>query len=212
MLIEVNLNAVKAQNLSVSQYIFLYLLYRKTKNLEELLPILGLSHSDYELLSNRNLIHTQTADEKMQTFQLRPSGAAIFETSGQEDQMWAEFCTHMPFKVADRILRTKDPDAASNKKLKDKYLRMVKHDQNIHKVVIACIDIQLEVERHKLQYLQNSETWINQRTWEKYLHIYDEEVKKGRDRTKENTTQINTSQSAESISANHNESTGERRL
>lgn len=209
MLIEVNLQVVKENSLSLSQYVFLYLLYKETPDFEELLPVLGLSTSELEDLSMRNLIHTSHGSENMQTFTLRPSGVAIFKK--ESDEMWAEFCSHMPFKTGTRLLRTKDPFAASNKKLKDKYLRMVKNDRNLHNLVIACVDIQLEVERDRLQYLQNSETWINQRTWEKYLHIYEEEVKNGRDRTKENQGK-QVSQSAEDISANRNESTGERRL
>ena len=30
--------------------------------------------------------------------------------------------------------------------------------------------------RATLQYLQNSETWIRQRTWEKYEHLLTEEL------------------------------------
>ena len=97
-----------------------------------------------------------------------------------DDHIWYQFCKTMPFKVpngygGNRILRAKDPDAGTNLKIKKKYLQIVSSKPLLHKTVLKCIDIQLYEMRHDMQYLQNTDTWLNQRTWEKYEHLINEE-------------------------------------
>ena len=52
-----------------------------------------------------------------------------------------------------------------------------------HKHIMKCLDNQLALERNKLGFLQNLETWINNYTWEKYENL-------NKDDTKDNTTRI----------------------
>jgi hypothetical protein len=89
------------------------------------------------------------------------------------DRCWREFCNTYPFKVGTRILHTHDPDAASNKKLKEKYLKIIKNKPHLHKKIVKAVEIMLERQRFNLQYLQNLETFINQLGWEKYFHELD---------------------------------------
>lgn len=101
--------------------------------------------------------------------------------NGDKDIMWYEFCSRMPFKVpngfgGNRILRAKDPDAGTNNKCRELYLSIVKSDPELHKKILKCINYQLKEMRNTLKYLQNSETWIRQRTWEKYQHLINEEL------------------------------------
>jgi len=86
------------------------------------------------------------------------------------DKCWREFCGLYPFKVGNRILHTLDPDAASNSKLKKKYLKIINNKPHLHKKIMDSVKIMLERQRHNLQYLQNLETFINQLGWEKYFH------------------------------------------
>tara|TARA_R110000803_G_scaffold153983_1_gene218799 strand:+ start:251 stop:808 length:558 start_codon:yes stop_codon:yes gene_type:complete len=83
---------------------------------------------------------------------------------------WYELCSHMPFKVpgpsGSRALRAKDPDAKSNDKAKKMYLSIVKNNKPLHDKIIKCVAIQ--VRTTDIGYLQNLETWIRNRTWEKY--------------------------------------------
>ena len=48
---------------------------------------------------------------------------------------------------------------------------------------MKCLDNQLALERNKLGFLQNLETWINNYTWEKYENLNEND-------TKDNTTRI----------------------
>lgn len=95
---------------------------------------------------------------------------------------WYELCSHMPFKVpgpsGPRALRAKDADAKSNDKAKKMYLSIVKNNKPLHDKIIKCVDIQ--VRTTDIGYLQNLETWIRQRTWEKYedLIITSTEIEK----------------------------------
>ena len=68
--------------------------------------------------------------------------------------------------------------ALSNDKAKKMYLSIVKNNKPLHDKIIKCVDIQ--VRTTDIGYLQNLETWIRQRTWEKYedLIITSTEIEK----------------------------------
>ena len=89
------------------------------------------------------------------------------------DSMFAELCNLYPFKVESptrgvRVLHAKNPKAASNKKARNKYKKIVGNKPHLHKYIMKCLQLQLEHEKDNLGYLQNFETWINNHTWEKY--------------------------------------------
>lgn len=95
------------------------------------------------------------------------------------DAMWSELLSHFPLKVyvkgSVRVLRTKDPDAISNKDSKKKYKKYVKGDINRHRAVIEGLQNELDIRRKgdQMGYMQMLSTWINQCTWEKYLDLND---------------------------------------
>lgn len=100
----------------------------------------------------------------------------MFET---KDSMFLEFWNTYPMKVPDgrgstRILRPVNPESSIGKKCRDKYNSIIKGNPEKHKEIMACLDRQLKEERHKLQYLQQTQVWLNQRTYEKYLGLIDE--------------------------------------
>jgi hypothetical protein len=70
-----------------------------------------------------------------------------------------------------RILHAADPNAKANKRAKDRYRKVVGNKRFIHDKIMKLLDVQLKVERGRLEYLQNLEVWINNHTWEKYTNI-----------------------------------------
>ena len=108
--------------------------------------------------------------------------------SSDFDQMFAELISTYPMKVMSpnrgvRILHAKDPDATSNLKSKLRYKKIIGTKLYKHKHIIECLNKQLLIEKDRLSFLQNLETWINNHTWEKYENLdeYD---------TRETTTRI----------------------
>ena len=96
--------------------------------------------------------------------------------------MIAELVATYPFKVDSptrgiRVLHAKDPKAASNKKARNKYKKIIGNKTHLHKYIMKCLQLQLEHEKDNLGYLQNFETWINNHTWEKYEDMNINEVK-----------------------------------
>ena len=95
--------------------------------------------------------------------------------SSDFDQMFVELLGRYPMKVQSksgvRILHAADPNAKANKRAKDRYRKVVGNKRFIHDKIMKLLDVQLKVERGRLEYLQNLEVWINNHTWEKYTNI-----------------------------------------
>ena len=80
------------------------------------------------------------------------------------------------------MLRAKDPDARSNDKPRKRYISIVKGKPELHALIIKCARAEVKAKRGQLQFLQNIDTWIFQRTWEKYQHTITEETDKPQDK------------------------------
>ena len=100
------------------------------------------------------------------------------------DSKWAELISTYPMKVGAgsnvRVLHAADPDARSNSKAKNMYRKMLGKRGELHQKVMQGLNRQLEMQRDKLVYLQNLETWLNQRTWEKWMDIREDIQSDGR--------------------------------
>ena len=83
-----------------------------------------------------------------------------------------------------RVLHAKDPKAASNKKARNKYKKIITNKPHLHKYIMKCLQLQLEHEKDNLGYLQNFETWINNHTWEKYEDMNINDIKDDRRNTR----------------------------
>lgn len=173
MIINLETEMLVNQGFTASEYIFLLLLFKKKTDLCwkicDDIDTHGLEEQGWMKKSGIEL-DDWTVRQKF-----------INLISGDKDTMWYAFCTRMPFKVpnghgGNRILRAKDPDAATNNTTRKLYMNIVQSNPELHKKIIRCIDAQLKEMRGTLQYLQNSETWVRQRTWEKYEHLLDENV------------------------------------
>ncbi len=41
----------------------------------------------------------------------------------------------------------------------------------MHEKIMRLLNVQLKVERDRLEYMQQLEVWLNNHTWEKYINI-----------------------------------------
>lgn len=163
-----NINILISLDISADEYLFLDLLQ---KSPSEVSKIRGLLKLDLDKLSKKGYIRVTNGGEEIIVRE-----HYLKRVRTDDDQMWVELCTNYPFKVPSpkggyRILHTADPDAASNKKLKKKYIAIVSGKPGLHQEIMEALKEELRAQRSSLQYLQNLETWLNNSGWEKYLPI-----------------------------------------
>lgn len=173
MTINLDTEMLVDQGFTASEYIFLLLLYKEKSDLCWKIC------DDIDTHSLQKNGWLKKSGVELSDWTVRRKFITLI--SGDKDKMWYEFCSVMPFKVpngygGNRILRAKDPDAGTNATAKKLYMNVVQSNPELHKKIIKCIEAQLKEMRATLQYLQNSETWIRQRTWEKYEHLLTEEL------------------------------------
>jgi len=165
MNIEINTDFLTAYGLSADDYLYLYIIQR---NGYEYLQTLTLN-PDIDSMIDKGYLklsegkHVVTAAFKMLV-------------TSNYDAMFTELIEAYPMKVQSpgrgvRILHAKDPKARANEKAKKRYKQIIKANKGKHDHIIKCLNIQLDVDKDNLGYLQNLETWLNNHTWEKYEDI-----------------------------------------
>lgn len=166
MHIEIDINLLLENDISADDYLALYALYRKGY---KILGKLNLSPNWEDLQSKGFVKLGETVEEHI----VRQQFIDLF--SSDFDQMFVELLGKYPMKVQTRsgvrVLHAADPSAKANKRAKDRYRKVVGNKRFIHDKIMKLLDVQLKVERDRLEYLQNLEVWINNHTWEKYTNI-----------------------------------------
>jgi hypothetical protein len=179
MQIEIDIQLLADNDISADDYLALYALYRKGY---KTLKNLCLS-PNWEKLQSKGFIKLgKTLEEHV----IRQEFIDLF--ASDFDQMFNSLLLKYPMKVRTstgiRVLHASDPKAKANKKAKDKYRRVVGNKKFIHDRIMGLLDVQLRIDRERLEYLQNLEVWINNHTWEKYVDIEDN----GRENSGQRTT------------------------
>lgn len=160
---DLNIRLISENNLSPDEYVYLYIVYKNAQNLLDKVK-LKYDPADLQL---RGWVNENTVTEKF---------LDLFVSD--VDVMFAELISIYPNRVTTssgnvRVLCAKNPDAASNKKAKKRYSKLVANKPHIHKYIIRCLNNQLKVQ--DIAYMQNIETWLNNYTWEKYENVEDGE-------------------------------------
>ena len=162
MQIEIDINLLLENDISADDYLALYALYRKGY---KILGRLKLS-PNWDSLQDKGFVKL---GESIEEHIVRQKFIDLF--SSDFDQMFVELLGRYPMKVQSksgvRIQHAADPNAKANKRAKDRYRKVVGNKRFIHDKIMKLLDVQLKVERGRLEYLQNLEVWINNHTWEK---------------------------------------------
>lgn len=176
MEILINTDTLLRSKLNAEEYMVMFMMWKGAHSIAS--ETFALKDVDFEGLEKRGFIKRH--GDSFKDWVLRDKFIMLVVTD--DNRMWYEFCKVMPFKVpngrgGNRVLRTSDPDAKSNEKIKKKYLAEVSGKEDLHNKIIRCIEIELKHNKGKLQFMQNTDTWLNQRTWEKWMSLIDEESK-----------------------------------
>jgi hypothetical protein len=180
MNVTVDIRDCLSEGLSPSQYCYLRLLWEKKLELAKDLYYndSGLRSSMEEMIKTGYILYYSeetgySVDKKKcdDLFNFTPS------------DFWEVFTTY-PIKVNDgaggvRVLRARSHESKDAKTAFKKYQAVIK-TKVAHKKVLKCLELELEnrIKSNSLSYMQNLITWINQRTWEKYEALLEEEKPK----------------------------------
>lgn len=165
MKIEIEFETLVKNNLSPTEYSFLWMIYYNNYTFVELLHDL-----DEQRLVSKGFIFIDGAN----TYALRSSGLDLFEVSNPE-QKWAEFKSNYPIKQGDRRLHDQQ------EKCRQKYLTIIKKP-GIHEKIIQGLNNELDA--RKRAGLKNSffpeqkimSSWLNQKHWLTYLEKIKEDA------------------------------------
>jgi len=172
MFIEINIDYLSTIGLNPTEFCYLYALFEKNFSAGEKIAILkGKVQLDPAQLEADGWIKIQ--GPTIQEVELREKSIKLFADSRKLN--WMEFCNSFPFKTPrGRVLRTSDPLAKSNEKAQKLYLLATKNGRaDLHHDVMKGLNAELEARKKNngLEYINNIETWLRNRNWEKYTGI-----------------------------------------
>lgn len=111
------------------------------------------------------------------TVELTDKGKELFETSSNFMEVaFKELYDLYPRQVPDgrggyRVLRAKNLDSEDAKVCRKKYDSAIKSDKKLHDKVMKGLKTELHMRKNSMTYMNNMQTWINQRAWEKYMDL-----------------------------------------
>lgn len=111
------------------------------------------------------------------TVELTDKSRNLFEASNNfVDAAFKELYDLYPRQVPDgrggyRVLRAKGLDSEDAKVCKRKYESLIRNDKKLHVKVMKGLRNELLMRKNSMTYMQNMQTWLNQRAWEKYMDL-----------------------------------------
>tara|TARA_R100001463_G_scaffold25650_2_gene60620 strand:- start:6287 stop:6838 length:552 start_codon:yes stop_codon:yes gene_type:complete len=172
MIVNIDLTLLNNTRLSADEFLGLFLVYRKGYGYLYELDL----NIDWNKLQREDYI--KLGDE-IEEHTVRQEFIDLFIKDF--DSMFSQLVSTYPMKVNTnngiRVLHALNPDAKSNTKARNKYRKLVDGKAHVHTRIMRLLDVQLQVERNNLAYMQNLETWINNHTWEKYENLNENDTK-----------------------------------
>lgn len=169
MIVEISTETLKEFGISANDFLYLYLVSNKYY---EVIVELNLN-VELEELQTKGLIKI---GESLESHIVRDK--FVNHNRIPDDQMWAELLSYFPLKVTGnnrevRVLRSKDADSLNNAPAKKKYIAHIKGNVAVHRQAVEALKNELEIRKqsNNLFFMQMLSTWVNQRTWEKYIDI-----------------------------------------
>jgi hypothetical protein len=169
---KVSLEQCEYNALEPQHYVWLYLIYHKEEGRAWSLSYL--QKADLEYLERNGFIKVgeYILEKGYNKVTLTKKAVELFESTGN-DKLFEELWSLFPQKVDDgrggfRVLRAVSIESKDAEVCRAKYLAIIKGRIEIHSHIIKCLKAQLHAEKYKLMYLNNLQTWLNQKIWERY--------------------------------------------
>lgn len=178
MVIQIDLDMLSETGLTPDEFIFLTLLHKNQQD--------WIQDQKVALQINAKKLEAQGWAKVNREVPAESIVRYKFSSLTEPDahSQWVELCAAYPHVVTKRgggrrTLHALDPDADSNKKAREKYLRRVKSNPFLHSKVMRGLEKELEVRKrgNDMEFMQKLETWVNNSTWEQYLDLVMEDAK-----------------------------------
>lgn len=166
MEIRINTDILTTNKLTISEYLYLQLLYKGYTESEHYKV---LDTVDEEALQQRGFIKI-LKDEIV----LRTKGVELFE--GKD--LFLKFLNTFPIKApSGRFLSPLRDDTSSAKALKGKWKRIFKNAPHLEQRAIDVLEAELRWRKktNSLEYIHSAMVWLNQGDYENYAYLLDEE-------------------------------------
>jgi len=168
-------------NLTPNQYVYLAILEAQGDIVAKM--FVSLTQEDYKHLMSLDYL---TYDNQTRC-QILDKGKKIFEVKVSED-LFSELYKAFPRKVSDgkggyRILRADSLESKDAEVCRKKYSLIIKEDKKLHKKILGALKTELRMKKNSLQYMNNLETWLNQRIYEKYLGFDEDSIDDNSEKT-----------------------------
>ena len=153
--------------LNANQYMHLALLYH---NMPTSLAPLNDQNMQF-LLDKKYLVESFTG------YELGEEAKSLFiPPESFMDKAFKELYETYPRQVPDgrggyRVLRAKGLESEDAKTCRRKYENVVRDDEKLHEKVMKGLKTELVMRKSSMTYMNNLQTWINQRAWEKYMDL-----------------------------------------
>lgn len=176
MVIEINTKSLLEGNLTPNQFTILKVLFEKKLGIAKQL-----------LLANDYKKDIQILKEQQYLLQFDSKGFLVNDKKCKElfelpDTSFWELFSMYPMKVPARnggyrTLRASSESAKDTQVCIKRYNNAIK-SRELHDFVIECLEVELASRRksNSMQFMQELNVWLNQRTWEKYAHMLDDKT------------------------------------
>jgi hypothetical protein len=169
MILELDLNRLKRNNLCPDQYVILFILYRKDSELAKTLFSLERAIELRDSLLETKFILDKTPGKKFFDTVISVGNVEKLLDIRSDDINFIDFLNEYPMKVGNRILRPTGHDTVQGKKLKAKYLLKIKNKHD-HEEVIKATNAYVRKQKiaGNLNFLPGLEVVINNALWENW--------------------------------------------
>jgi len=191
MLIQIETENLIKEKITPNDYIILKLLFENQySTLQKLFPVTSTLTDNLKILEYESYLK-MTVDEldwtkiSTQIF-LRQKTIDLFIVKKSAFLTWWNM---YPTKVGIgnnvRVLKTFDADTNLGRKCKQKFDRITNNDPIKENQLIKGLEIELEIKKksNSMQYMQLVDVWLNQETYQKYIHLIDQPIENDNERT-----------------------------
>jgi hypothetical protein len=190
MLIQIETENLIKEKITPNDYIILKLLFENQySTLQKLFPVTSTLTDNLKILEYESYLK-MTVDEldwtkiSTQIF-LRQKTIDLFIVKKSAFLTWWNM---YPTKVGIgnnvRVLKTFDADTNLGRKCKQKFDRITNNDPIKENQLIKGLEIELEIKKksNSMQYMQLVDVWLNQETYQKYIHLIDQPIENDNER------------------------------
>jgi len=168
--ITIDLNQLIELKLTANQFVYLAVLYDQGYKVANILAKLNRQEKEY--LISEDYIY----EDLFGNIGMHDKSIKLFAGNEDFDTLFEELYKAFPRKVPDggggfRVLRADSLDSKDAKTCKKKYFDIIKGDVKLHKRILQALETEKRARKTSMQFMNNLETWLNQRVYEKYIGL-----------------------------------------